>query len=852
MKKIIYLIVPVLLVSGLVFLLITENTTNKLDDKMSQVPNDWFFRQRAFPFESINHNAYLLAIKSAELKRMETVNREEVEWDFAGPTNIEGRITDIELSTDSPQAIYIGAASGGVFKSTNQGADWLPIFDIASSLSIGDIAISPSNSDVVYVGTGEANAGGGSLAYDGTGIFKSTDAGLNWEYAGLENSGSIGRMVVHPENPDIVYVAAMGRLFANGSQGGVFKTTDGGQNWEQKLFISDSTGAIDILIDPDNPETVYTAMWERVRRPGRRSYGGSTSGIYKSSNGGDNWTELTNGLPTNPSDKGRIGIDICNSNPQVLYAVYADKIGYFKGIYKSINGGETWEQADNGIDNGAFSSYGWWFGRVKVDPVDPDIAYLIAFELHKTSNGGSYWNTASSWQMHVDQHAVAIDPENNNNVYVGNDGGFYSSQNGGSSWNWSEKLPITQFYTCEVDEQHPERIYGGTQDNGTNRTMTGALNDWYSIYGGDGFRVLVDPVNNNYVYAEYQYGGLGRSTNGGSSFTGATNGISYSDRYNWNCPIVFNPQNSETLYFGTNKLYKSTNRAASWSAISGDLTNGDEGGNIAYNTLTTISVSPVNPQFIYTGSDDGNIWFTPDEGNTWNNISFGLPNRWVSSIVADPVNENFVYVTFSGYRWDEYLAHVFRSDNNGLSWVDISYGLPEVPVNELVADPEKQGYLYIATDVGVYYSEDNGENWIAAGTGMPILVVNDLRLHNPSRKLVAATYGRGIYTLDLSILTELNNTIESSNSLVCYPNPFSDCVNIKVHNILQNSRVNIEIINSSGQLLTVLYDGIFNDFDNVFKWNGTDSNGHTLPNGIYFVKFISDEETVTKKILLRK
>ena len=852
MKNIKYLILSIFFIGGIMFLLVTENNTDKLDDKMGEVPNDWFFRQRAYPYETINHNAYLSAIKSAEFIRMEAADREEVEWNFAGPTNIEGRITDIEFSPGSSQTIYVGAASGGVFKSTNQGADWIPVFDIASSLSIGDIAISPSNPDVVYVGTGEANAGGGSLAYDGTGIFKSNDAGLTWEYAGLENSGSIGRMVVDPGNSDIVYVAAMGRLFADGSQGGVYKTTDGGQNWEQKLFISDSTGAIDIVIDPVNPEIIYSAMWERVRRPGRRSYGGPTSGIFKSTDGGDNWTELTTGLPSNASDKGRIGIDICNSNPQVLYAVYADSVGYFQGIYRSFNGGTTWVQVGSGISSGVFQSYGWWFGRVKVDPVDPDIAYLIAYDLHKTSNGGSNWSSISSWQLHVDQHAVAIDPENNNNVCVGNDGGFYYSQNGGSSWSWSEKLPITQYYTCEVDEQYPERIYGGTQDNGTNRTMTGALNDWHSIYYGDGFRVLVDPIDNNYVYAEYQYGGLGRSTNGGISFTGATNGISSSDRRNWNCPVVFNPQNPETLYFGTNKLYKSPNRAVAWSVISEDLTNGDEGGNIAYNTLTTISVSPVNPQFIYTGSDDGNVWFTPDEGDTWNNISSGLPNRWVSSVVADPISENVVYVTFSGYRWDEYLAHVFRSDNNGQSWVDISSNLPEAPVNELVADSEKQGYLYLATDVGVFYSENIGDSWLTAGTGMPILVVNDLRLHNPTRKLVAATYGRGMYTLDLSILTELNNTIESSNSLACYPNPFTDCVTIEVHNAQENSTVNIEVMNSSGQLIAVLHDGIFNDIDNIFTWDGTDSHGNIFPNGIYFVKLTSSDEIVTKKILLHK
>jgi len=813
-----------------------------------KIPNDWFFNQRAYPYKQINHKAYLRALQTATRQQAALTSRESV-WEFAGPTNIEGRITDIELLPGDPETIFIGSAQGGVFKSTDAGNNWTPILDEAGSLSIGDIAISPSNPSVIYVGTGEANAGGGSLAYDGTGIYKSIDQGQTWQYAGLEDCGSIGRMVVDPTNPDIVYVAAMGHLFADNNQCGIFKTTDGGTTWQQKLFISDSTGAIDVVINPQDPNIIYAAMWERVRRPNRRSYGGATSGIYKSTDGGENWTELTNGLPTAADDKGRIGIDICNSNPNILYAIYADRVGYFKGVYKTTNGGSSWTQKSNGIDDNAYVSYGWWFGRIKADPVNSDIAYVIGFLPYKTTDGGNHWYSIGNWDMHVDQHAMAINPENHNMVYIGNDGGFYSSSNGGATWGWSAQLPITQFYSCEVEEQNPFRIYGGAQDNGVNRTLTGSLDDWVDIYGGDGLRVVIDPQNNNYIYAESQRGNLGRSSDGGESFESATSGISYNSRFNWNAPIELDPQNPEIVYFGAQYLYKSTNHADYWTSISGDLTNGNQPGNLAFNTLTTISVSPLNSNLIYTGSDDGNVWFTPDGGTTWTKISENLPNRWITSVFADPAIENRVYVTLSGYRWDEYIPHVLRSDDNGTNWVDISANLPESPVNEIIIDPVTPGYLYVATDMGVYYSDDNGTSWNPAGNGMPIIVVNDLRLHNPSRTLIAATYGKGMYKLDLDILTGLNNATASEKPVIYYyPNPFSEEITISFEEELKNAEVNI--INLQGKTVANIFSGDI-EKNQKLTWNGNNNSGNRQPAGIYFVMLTQNGIVSSQKVILR-
>jgi len=819
-----------------------------------QYPNDWFFMQRAYPTGEINYQVYFQSLKIAELlKQQKSESKDTTVWIQAGPVNIGGRLSDVEMHPSDFETIYAGAASGGVYKSVDAGLNWIPVFDDALSLSVGDIAIAPSDPDIIYVGTGEANAGGGSQTYDGVGIYKSVDAGQTWLYCGLPESRNVGRMVVHPADPDILYVAAMGNLFAENPERGVYKTSDGGQNWENVLYISDSTGGIDIVIHPNNPDTLYAAMWERVRRPDRRSYGGLTCGIHRTYNGGLTWEELTDGLPSPGANIGRIGIDISLSQPSTLYAIYADKIGFFEGLYKSTNNGNSWAQTNDGALADCFTSYGWWFGRISVDPVDPNIVYVIGFDLYKTSNGGNSWSNISSWDVHVDQHELFIHPQNHNFLVLGNDGGLYISENGGNDWSWINNLPVTQFYTCETDQQFSERLYGGTQDNGTNRTMTGNTDDWQNIYGGDGFYVLVDPENNNYVYAEYQYGNLARSTNGGSSFNTAMNGISTSDRKNWCTPVALDPTNPEILYYGANRLYKSVNRAASWTAISTDLTNGP-GVNLTYGTITAISVSPVNPEIVYVGTDDGNVWVSAESGTDWEYLSASLPDRWVTRIAADPLNENTAYITFSGYRWDEYLPHIFKTTDKGQNWEDISGNLPEMPVNDVIIDPENNARLYVATDAGVYVLDGPGQSWNMLGSNLPNVPVNDLTLHNDSRKLIAATYGRSMYTYDLyqdTLSTFIPNSkikIQNLNFKVT-PNPFSEKVIISFESEKSQTGY-LEIYNFSGQRVVSLYQGKFNYGYNEFFWEPLFDG--KLNQGPYFVKLVIGEMNISKKLIFKK
>lgn len=830
------------------FLISDINNTPK--HSKEKLPNDWFFKQRAYPAGEINHSVYLASLKqSQEFRDQISLSKDSSFWEFVGPTNIGGRLSDVEMHPSDMNVIYIGTASGGVFKTTDVGSSWHPIFDDALSLSIGDIAIAPSDPQILYVGTGEANAGGGSQTYDGVGVYKSVDGGDSWDYAGLEDSRNIGRMVIHPSNPDIVYTAAMGNLFAENPERGIYKTIDGGENWENILYVSDSTGGIDIVIHPTHPDTLYAAMWERVRRPNRRSYGGWTCGIYRTFDGGMTWNELTNGLPSPGSNVGRIGIDISKSDPNILYAIYADKTGYFEGVYKTENNGDTWTQTNDGSLSGSYQSYGWWFGRIAVDPVDPDIAFVIGFDLYRSTNGGNSWSNVSQASVHVDQHSLYIHPQDNNFVVLASDGGLYISQNGGNNWNWINNLPITQFYTCEVDEQFPERVYGGTQDNGTNRTMSGGTDDWANIYGGDGFYVLVDPGNNDYIYAEYQYGNLARSTNGGNSFYSAMNGINSSDRMNWCTPVVIDITNTETLYYGSHRMYKSTNRAQSWSPISTDLTNGP-GVNLTYGTITTISVSPVDTELIYVGTDDGNVWVSAMNGMGWEYLSSNLPNRWVSRVAADPYEENTAYVTFSGYRFDDYLPHIFRTTDKGQNWEDISGNLPESPINDIIIDLENNQTLYIATDVGVFKTEDIGLNWEMLGYDLPNVPINDLRLHNGSRSLVAATFGRSMYKYDLfqdTIATGIYQTEQSLeiSSVQTFPNPFSELLNISI-NFNINQAGMVEIYDLTGKKAATIFKGIFNEGLNWYSWNPGNN-----PMGTYLLRVTSENKVYTKKVIYK-
>jgi photosystem II stability/assembly factor-like uncharacterized protein len=515
-------------------------------------PNEWFFMQRAYPLGDIPMDQYREAVEQAKTQRdlLEGAGGQAGagvgSWEAVGPTNIGGRVTAVALHPDVPDRIFLGAAFGGVLSSTDGGASWTPLMDDEPSLSIGALAMHPDDPAHLYVGTGEANASGDS--YAGTGVYESTDAGETWSFLGLPDSRHIGRIAVHPLDPNLIFVAAMGGLYSTGPDRGCYRSTDGGTTWEQVLFASDDAGCIDVAVHPGDPDIVYAAMWERQRGPGFRYVGGVNSGVHRSTDGGDTWELLGGGLPGPASDVGRIGLAICEASPTVLYAIYADDPGYFDGLYKTENGGDSWFRVNDGALSDLYSSFGWYFGNVRVDPMDPDRVYAMGLDTYKSTNGGNSWSNITGNRIHVDEHDWWISPGNSNWMLSGNDGGLYLTTNSGSTWAKFRDLPITQFYAACLDPQQPWRLYGGTQDNGTMRTPAGLLDDWEIILGGDGFYCIVDYTNSNTIYAEWQWGNLRKSTDGGNNFFDAENGIPGGERRNWSTPVVMDPSDNETLY----------------------------------------------------------------------------------------------------------------------------------------------------------------------------------------------------------------------------------------------------------------------------------------------------------------
>jgi len=811
------------------------------EEDKGEKPHDWFYMQRAYPQRLINEETHHVAYREALDMARQYANRDDGVWIPKGPTNIGGRITGIALHPANGNIIYAGAADGGVLKSIDGGATWDMLTDHFITLSIGDVAIDPNNPNTVYAGLGEANLAGDN--YDGDGLYRTTDGGATWSNIGLAQTRRIGRVAVHPFDSDIIFVAGAGAQFSADSARGVYRTLDGGNTWEKVLYISDSTSAIDLRINPAHPDTVYAAMWERLRSPTRRKAGGQTSGLYRSTNMGATWTELTNGLPSGPN-VGRIGIAICETNPHVLYALYADSLGYLDGVYKTSDGGNTWAQTSGQPSYYFYYSYGWYFGQIRVHPTNPDIAFVLGVPLCRTTDGGGAWWDVSGIQ-HVDHHALEFDLTNLNHIVDGNDGGVYYSTNGGTIWTKSYNLPITQFYAATIDELNPERTYGGTQDNGTLRTMSGNLDDWEMIYGGDGFYCIVDYTNTNIIYAESQWGNLGKSTNGGNSFFGATNGISSSDRTNWSTPVIMDPNNHLVLYYGANRLYKTTNGADYWNAISGDLTNGPGSGNLLYGTITTIAVSRTDSNVIYVGTDDANVWVTTDGGSNWTSINSGLPDRWVTRVAVDPYDAAIAYVTFSGYRYDSPLPHVYRTANYGSTWDGISSNLPEVPINAIIVDPENTATLYIGTDYGVYYTTDTGTSWQPLGTGLPFSAVDDLVFHNGTRVLRAATHGRSFFEFDLDQIgikeDEELSEIGLKGIYLQVTSPARNEIRV-LYSISEASRVHISIYDITGRRVQNLVNESISSGKYAF------TRQMHVPAGTYFVRMEAQGKRATQKI----
>lgn len=768
-----------------------------------------------------------------------------------GPTIFSGRVADLAVSPTDPSHFYVAYASGGLWKTENNGTSFTPLFDNEVVMSIGDIAVD-WKTNTIWLGSGEVNSSRSS--YSGVGMYKSIDGGKNWQHIGLGESHHIGRIILHPTNPNIAWVAALGHLYSPNRERGVYKTTDGGKSWSQTLFVNENTGVVDMVIDPKNPNILYAAAWERTRRAWNFVESGEGSGIYKSTDGGKSWQRLTDAQSGFPADKGagRIGLAIGRyNNKTVLYAAidnynrrpkeekeeedlltkddlrdmnkadfleldekkiqtflndnrfpreYSAKkvrqmveedeikpialVEYLEDansllfdtnvigleVYRSDDQGRSWSKTHEEYMDGVYSSFGYYFGQIRIAPQDQNKIYILGVPVIRSDDGGKTFKSIGGDNVHSDHHALWLNPNRPGHLILGNDGGVNISYDDGEKWIKCNTPSVGQFYYVAVDMAEPYNVYGGLQDNGVwmgantyshNTRWHGSGQYPYKrIYGGDGMQVAVDTRDNATVYTGLQFGNYSRlntKTDRSSRITPRHKLGERPLRWNWQTPIHLSSHNQDILYMGSNKLHRSFNQGNDFDVISEDLTKGGIKGDVPYGTLSAIHESPLKFGLIYTGSDDGLIHCTKDGGNTWTRISNSLPkDLWVARVQASSHTESRVYAVLNGYRWDDFKPYLYVSEDYGENWTAIGGDLPLEPLNVVKEDPHNENILYTGSDHGLYVSLDRGKSFMLMNNGLPAVPIHDVVVHPREKDLIVGTHGRSIYkgsVAELELLT---------------------------------------------------------------------------------------------------
>jgi len=728
-------------------------------------------------------------------------------WREIGPTIMGGRVSDIAVVESDPSTFYVGTATGGVWKTENAGVTFAPVFEHEATSSIGDVTVAPSNPNVVWVGTGEPQNRQSSPW--GNGVYRSVDGGATWRHLGLEETHHIARIRVHPSDPDVAYVAAVGHLWGPNPERGVYKTTDGGATWTRVLFVDESTGAIDLVMDPGDPQTLFAAMYQRQRRAWGFNGGGPGSGIYRTNDGGASWVEVTRGLPE--GDKGRIGLDVYRGDGRLVCALVeadASRPGQGRGgpggprrngVYCSTDRGTTWTQRST------TNNRPMYYSQIRIDPNDPERIYLSGSDLYRSSDGGRTFTNDAASEVHLDHHAIWIDPSDSDHLLIGGDGGVSVSWDRSDNWYQFRNLPLGQFYEVGVDMRDPYHVCGGLQDNGswcapsqTWSTQGLRTRDWYNVGSGDGFFAVMLPSNPRLMLAESQGGSvtrvdletgerarirpIGRPEEG----DGATPDL----RWNWNTPVVLSSHDENTVYIGANVLFRSPDLGQSWEQISPDLTFaidretlpimgvlGSEAqmslndGQSSYGNITAIAESPVDASVLWTGSDDGRVHVTQDGGVTWQDVTNridGLPaNTYVTRLVASHAAAGTVYAAFDGHRSDDFAPYVFVSTDFGDEWRAITAGLPQTSVNALAQHPRNADLLFVGNEVGIYASIDGGAQWVPISNNLPTVPVDDIVIHPRENDLVIGTHGRGIWIMeDVTPLERLDARVVAAPAFV--------------------------------------------------------------------------------------
>ncbi|HVL67051.1 MAG TPA: hypothetical protein VM364_07290 [Vicinamibacterales bacterium] len=723
-----------------------------------------------------------------------------------GPFRTSAWITEIAVpeapAREHLYTIYAATRSGGLWKTSNNGITWTPISDSVEAAAVGAVAVAPSDSNIVWMGTGDqANA---RSSYSGKGVFKSTDAGATWQFAGLPDSHHIARIVIHPRNPEIVYVAAMGHLFSRNEERGVFRTKDGGRTWEKVLYVDDGTGAIDLVINRESPDTLYAAMYEKHRTPWHLILGGPGTALYRTDDGGTTWSKVP-GLPS--GNVGRIGIDISRRDPRVLTVIVENLNPRSAGmparrdacapagrgaqpqpggpvgneVYRSTDGGRTWTKTHGDEIDVAGSKAPYSFNQIRSNPADPDHLLVTSDYMYESRDGGRTWTCNFMRSVFGDHRTIWWDPDDPQRIMLGSDGGVNVSYDGGRTATYFPNKRIGEVYAIGVDMEDPYNVYAGLQDHdswkGPSNARSGAitLEDWTTVGTQDGMYNQVDPTDSRWVYNSFQLGGQRRLDQQTGTVTVIEPRREAGEpplRYNWITPLVLSPHDPKTLYTGAQVLFRSRNQGDDWQEISGDLTTNDPArcgvsniGNVPYCTITTISESPVAPGVIWVGTDDGRVHLTRDHGRAWTEMTGaiaaagGPADRYVSRVFASPHDAGTAFVAKNGFRNDDFRPFLYRTTDFGRTWQPIAANLPQAPINVVVQDRKSRDLLIVGNDLGVWVSLDGGAAWIRLKGNLPTVAVHDLTVHPRENDLVLGTYGRGLFIGDITHLQELSPAV---------------------------------------------------------------------------------------------
>ena len=722
-----------------------------------------FSQQPISPLESSFHS----------YRKMKNETLYKLEWISLGPVLNSARADVVQLDAKNPGTMYVGFGSGGLWKTTNHGITWNSIFEEKSSTSIGDVELAPSNPNIIYLATGENLKKPRNFTLPGTGMFRSDDAGTTWRQIGLEDAWSIAEIEVHPANPDIVFVGVLGHLWSKNKNRGLYRTINGGKNWEQVLYKDEMTGANEVVISPSNPQIMYASLWEMY--PG---ISGKNSGVYRSTDGGTTWNLCTNGLSTGPKI-GRIGLTVSATDPAKAYALI-DNLNYPQGhsaeLYKTVDGGRNWTKTHKDPLK-IFSTIGWYFTDVYLNPKDDEEVFCLGVRLAHSKDGGKTFdlvggqvtrmNPSLAQGLHLDQTELWINPTNPNHIALGNDGGLFVSYDKGLNWMHYNNIPVGEFYDITID-QKKYFIYGGTQDDATVSGPPKELNTrfpdpWKYVWidpwdGGDGCVTQVDPEDENIIYYSRQHGDalrLDKSKDVAVSIMPVLPKESKDTLvFNYMTPYFLSKYNSKALYQGGNYLMKSIDRGDSWRAISPDLTQSSIKEKKSF-AAGTIAESPLTRGLLYVGTDHGAFWVSDNDGKTWEEHSEGIANNYIRSIAPSLHRPSRVYMCMTGINYDDLRSYVYSSEDFGKTWKNIAAGLPDEPVNVIKEDPTNENIIYVGTIRGVYVSIDRGNHWSYLGINMPSAAVADLEIHEATQDLVVGTHGRGMYKTNLKPLQKM-------------------------------------------------------------------------------------------------